>query len=274
MIVRRDHLGAPSPAMILADRTPHAGRSDSAARADRFPVPTDIVSVREPPAPTGNTIMATQPSAQLVSTFNALYPTICQLAQRASRRLPWQQRQEFIDEAPAEIFLRLPRYNVQRGPLLPWLGRVLNNLANDVLRRRGRDQRLFQPQHGVEPTYLPDVSATIVEELSAGDLTRLESWPDARERIVLLCISTLWDVVPAAQRQSWSAAAQVEATAVEAVCVLDDVTERIEQVAAVLGVSYTVVQRNWYRKRREQLGKLSRVKNLKKDWRGQCGALD
>ncbi len=205
--------------------------------------------------------MASLSSEHISSTIHELDPIIRELACRASYRLPRHCRQDFVDEAPGAVFLSLRHYDPDRGSLRGWIGAVLYNLATDLYRKMSRERHRLE---AIDVDELPgSVREAPPEMLGARDLARVAGWTDPKERVLLLCISGLWSLVPSSLRRRWQLAAGVsDPAALEELERIETRTGQLAHLAALLKVSFDVAASWWYRNRKSRLASLRRVKEL------------
>jgi RNA polymerase sigma factor (sigma-70 family) len=144
--------------------------------------------------------------------FNALRPLINLTAKVVSVPFAVQTRSDLLQEAESYVWERIGKF--RPGRFESWCHTVLRNLVLDWLRRKrvagGRAPPVGPNVEGdggnsVEPEtsdFRPVLEAALDRQtaFSAADVRRIEEWR-LRERVVLLCLSGLWDKVA---REKWA----------------------------------------------------------------------
>jgi len=190
------------------------------------------------------------PRAQAgLEAMRRLDTEIRRLARQASTPALSQLRSDFIEEAPAEVFRRLRRFDPAQGTFGAWCFRVLRGEWIDRLRRLRRERLRFTG--GVPLAYEPAAEAAPSHPgpLSAADLRRVAGW-GPRVRVLLLWLSGLWEFVPGSRWDDWLRASGVGVpfppSDLQARGTLD---ARNRLLADALGVKPAALLRCWFRKR-------------------------
>jgi len=137
-----------------------------------------------------------------------LSPIVHRVARRVAGRFAGAYADDVPDDALADVWQALPGYQ-QGHSFEAWCYGVLRNKLLSRLRASAREQRHLAELRNASPEHdLQRALERLLDEqrpfLSDSDLAALRTWPLA-PRLMLLCLSGLWEKVPSDEWAAWGA---------------------------------------------------------------------
>jgi RNA polymerase sigma factor (sigma-70 family) len=137
--------------------------------------------------------------------FAGLMPTIRRVARRVAARYPGPYREDFAEEAAAEVWQALGGFQAGR-PFEPWCYGVVRNHLVDRFREEQREQRhrARLASRGKAPGLQRALERALDHPagLPQSDLATIRTWP-LPQRLLVLTLSGLWEKVPAEEWEAW-----------------------------------------------------------------------
>jgi DNA-directed RNA polymerase specialized sigma24 family protein len=149
-----------------------------------------------------------RPEPERRRAFERLIPVIQWVARRLAVRFTGQQRDDVVSDAPGDVWEVIGQFPGV-AQFEPWCYTVLRNRWFDKIRkeRRRHDLDTTRPS---PVTADRDIRMAVERAIDSSqpfapdDLALIRAWPH-RDRLVLLCLTGLWNKVPAEEWGRWLA---------------------------------------------------------------------
>jgi DNA-directed RNA polymerase specialized sigma24 family protein len=149
-----------------------------------------------------------RPERERRRAFERLIPIIQWVARRLAVRFTGQERDDVVSDAPGDVWEVIGRFSCGVH-FEPWCYTVLRNKWFDVMSKERRRRDLDTTR---SPSVTADADIRLAVEraidasqpFASDDLALIRSWPQ-RDRLILLCLTGLWNKVPATEWGQWIA---------------------------------------------------------------------